>query len=201
MSNSRPRRKRVKHYHEPGDFHELTFSCYRRMPLLTNDTYRHWLARSIDQAAAACEFDVVAFVFMPEHVHLLIWPRRSDTAVEDLSTFLAATKRPVARQVKRHLAEAGSGLLERLTIRNRPGSTAFRFWQEGAGYDRNMQTGAAVTASIEYIHGNPVARKLVRQATDWRWSSARWYVSDGQDVDAALPAIHGPPPDLFDPAS
>ena len=26
----------MRHYHEPGDLHELTFSSYRRMPLLTN---------------------------------------------------------------------------------------------------------------------------------------------------------------------
>jgi len=40
--------KRVKHYHEPGDLHELTFSCYRRMPLLTNDAWPAYLAESID---------------------------------------------------------------------------------------------------------------------------------------------------------
>ena len=50
MSQPTPHRKRVKHYHEPGDFHELTFSCYRRMRLLTNDPWREYLARSIDDA-------------------------------------------------------------------------------------------------------------------------------------------------------
>ena len=28
---------------------------------------------------------------------------------------------------------------------------------------------------IEYIHNNPVRRRLVRKATDWIWSSARFY--------------------------
>jgi hypothetical protein len=40
MAKQTPHRKRVKHYHQPGEFHELTFSCYRRMPLLTNDLWR-----------------------------------------------------------------------------------------------------------------------------------------------------------------
>ena len=31
-----PHRKTVRRFHEPGDLHELTFSCYRRMPLLAN---------------------------------------------------------------------------------------------------------------------------------------------------------------------
>jgi putative transposase len=38
MSHTQPHTKLVKHYHDPGDFHELTFSCYRRMQLLTNDS-------------------------------------------------------------------------------------------------------------------------------------------------------------------
>jgi REP-associated tyrosine transposase len=43
-----PRRKTIKHYHEPGDFHELTFSCYRRIPLLTNDAWRCHFARGLE---------------------------------------------------------------------------------------------------------------------------------------------------------
>jgi hypothetical protein len=31
-----------------------------------------------------------------------------------------------------------SRLLERLTVRQRPGVATFRFWQEGPGYDRNL---------------------------------------------------------------
>ena len=58
-------RKRIKHHHEPGDLHELTFSCYRRMPLLTNDDWRYRLARSLDAALVRWQFQLVAFVFMP----------------------------------------------------------------------------------------------------------------------------------------
>ncbi len=199
MSKSTPHRKRIKHYHEPGDFHELTFSCYKRMPLLTNDLWRRWLAESINEAAQAREFHLNAFVFMPKHIHLLVWPTQGDTTVDDISTFLAAVKRPVSRRVKSELARQSSRLLERLTIRNRPGSTAFRFWQEGPGYDRNLQTEKAVTACIEYLHDNPVKRKLVQSVRDWRWSSARWHISEGQDVDSDLPKLHFPPRELYDP--
>jgi putative transposase len=192
-----PHRKLVKHYHEPGDFHEFTFSCYRRLKLLTNDTYRTWLARSIDEAAAQVQFELVAFVFMPEHVHLLVWPTRSDTTVDDISWFLAAVKRPVSVKVKEHLQSINGQLLDRLTIRTRPGTTAFRFWQEGPGYDRNLKTENAVTASIEYIHHNPVTRKLVKNIAQWKWSSARWYLSDRSLVDPDLPTIHGPPAVLY----
>jgi hypothetical protein len=50
MGMTRGHRKLVKHYHEPGDLHELTFSCYHRLHLLTSDTWRERLARFIDLA-------------------------------------------------------------------------------------------------------------------------------------------------------
>jgi REP element-mobilizing transposase RayT len=64
-------RKLVKHYHEPGDLHELTFYCYKRQPLLTSDAWRHQLACCIDAAGDEFEMRLAAFVFMPEHLHLL----------------------------------------------------------------------------------------------------------------------------------
>jgi hypothetical protein len=65
---SMPHRKTFRRYHSPGDLHELTFSCYRRMPLLTNDLWRTALARCLDAALVEAHFDLAAFVFMPEHV-------------------------------------------------------------------------------------------------------------------------------------
>jgi len=40
-----PHRKRVRHFDDAGHFHELTFSCYRRLPLLTDDEWWGELSR------------------------------------------------------------------------------------------------------------------------------------------------------------
>ena len=64
-------RKLIRHDHEPGELPELTFSCDRRMPLLTIDDWRKLLCESIDRAVTTWEFRLVAFVVLPEHVHLL----------------------------------------------------------------------------------------------------------------------------------
>ena len=62
-------RKAVRHFHEAGHLHELTFSWYRRMPLITNDIWRERLARCIDAAGEEASMELVGFVFMPEHVN------------------------------------------------------------------------------------------------------------------------------------
>ncbi|MEW4571331.1 transposase [Tautonia sp. JC769] len=186
--------KRVKHGHEPGDLHELTFSCYRRLPLLTNDRWRTLLARAIDSALERHEFHLIAFVFMPEHVHLLVLPLTHEPRIDRL---LKAIKRPFSGHVKRDLIASGSRLIDRLIVRERPGVSRFRFWQEGPGYDRNLNSEAAVLASIEYIHLNPVRRRLCSRADAYRWSSARRFSRPELSPDPDLPALHDLPHEVF----
>ena len=52
------------------------------------------------------------------------------------------------------------------------GTVVYRFWQRGAGYDRNLYTNEAICASIEYIHANPVRRGLCKNPLEWEWSGA-----------------------------
>jgi putative transposase len=190
-------RKTVKHGHEPGDLHELTFSCYRRWPLLTSDDRLELLARQIDLANQACRMELVAFVFMPEHVHLLVNPVTSDPQIDK---YLAMIKQPVSRCVRKLLkAERNQLLLDQLTVHERPGKLAFRFWQEGPGFDRNLFTQPAILGSLNYIHENPVKRGLCAKAVDWKWSSARYYlVEPPRQQFANLPFVHGLPPDAWD---
>ena len=195
MTTRRPNHKQIKHFHEPGDFHELTFSCYQRMALLTDDDWRRMLSRCVDQACEEASFDLIAFVFMPEHVHLLVYPTLPEP---DIGRFLARLKQPFSKEIKGILVDAHSSLLGRLTVRERPGKMCFRYWQEGSGFDRNIFSPEVLAASIDYIHNNPVARKLCKQATDWKWSSARYYLIDPPKQQfAELPCIHGVPPGAF----
>jgi putative transposase len=172
MDRSTAHRKRVRHYDDPTDVRELTFSCYGRRPLLTNDTWRAMLAESVDRAMERHSYRLAAYVFMPEHVHLLCYPVADASEIEAL---LKAIKRPFAYRLKQKLMQSKSHLLQRLTVRTRPGVTAFRFWQEGPGYDRNLTNPATAMAAIDYIHLNPVRRGLVTRADEWKWSSARFY--------------------------
>jgi len=196
MAETTSHQKLVRHYDEPGQARELTFSCYLRMPLLTNDDWRRMLSRSIDAAMNRLGFRLVAFAYMPEHVHILVFPFELSAKVERL---LKAIKQPFSFRIKQKLIVAKSRLLERLTVQERPGKFVFRFWQEGPGYDRNLLTADSINASIDYIHMNPVRRGLVKEPGQWKWSSYRWYMSDGTEVDEDLPRIDRLPVDFWNP--
>ncbi len=188
-------RKRVRHFHTPGHFHEFTFSCYGRKTLLTNDDWLPLLSQAIDDANRLESMELVAFVYMPEHLHLLTYPLDPEP---NLGRYLARIKQPFSRRVKKILQNSDRELLRELTIRERPERTVFRFLQEGPGYDRNLFTTAAIDASIDYIHDNPVRRGLCERAVDWKWSSARYYLgTPPKQQFAGLPRIHGISPDAL----
>ncbi len=182
-------RKRVKHFDLPGHAHFLTFSCYRRMPLLTKDRTRFWFVDALDKARIRHEIDLWAWVIMPEHVHLLIYPRKP---IHNTSKILASIKKPVGYQAVQFLKEHNPEFLKQLTIVNR-NRTYRHFWQVGPGYDENLDNVAAVHHVIDYIHNNPVRRGLVAAPTDWTWSSATDWAGCRHShitVDRSVPTLH-----------
>jgi REP-associated tyrosine transposase len=194
MPLPKPHRKRVRHCDDLGEIHELTFSCYQRWPIFDDQWRREQFSIAVDRAMDNHNWRLAAFAYMPEHVHLLVYPISNGLKVHRL---LFAIKRPFSFRVKQRLVDTADSLLSRLTIRQRPNRSTFRFWQEGPGYDRNIRTEKVLLSSIDYIHSNPVRRGLVERATDYRWSSARWYAADDQSTDLALPELTAIPLEWF----
>jgi len=181
-------RKTCRRYNEPGHAHELTFSCYQRLPLLSKDRTRQWFLDALEQARGLHCFDLWAYVVMPEHAHVLLIPRSN---VYDISSILKSIKQPVARRATEFLAANSPDFLERLRVVRPSGKIEHRFWQQGGGYDRNVVEPATAWKVVRYLHENPVRRGLVSSATDWPWSSARNYAGL---TDVKL-HVDGCPPD------
>ncbi len=87
------------------------------MLILTNNDWRARLSRHIDSAVERTSFELVAFVFIPEHVHLLVYPMVPEPEIGRLLAFI---KQPFSKEIKQILIESKSELLERLTVRLHP---------------------------------------------------------------------------------
>jgi putative transposase len=164
-----------RNFNEPGHAHVLTFSCYHGHKLLASERTCAWLAEAIDGARQELDFALWAYVFMPEHAHLIVWPRQR---VYDIADILHAIMSPVARKAIRYMSENAPEWLPRIT-RTRGQKTERLFWQSGGGYDRNIVEPATLAKEIDYLHLNPVRRGLVEQAIQWKWSSAGWFNCTG----------------------
>ncbi|HVP55499.1 MAG TPA: transposase, partial [Candidatus Eisenbacteria bacterium] len=53
---------------QTGSLHFLTFSCYRRQPLLASPRSRDLLELALEQSRIRYGFFVAGYVAMPEHV-------------------------------------------------------------------------------------------------------------------------------------
>jgi putative transposase len=158
-----------------GHAHELTFSCYKRQPFLKGDKINILLADAIERASNIHNFDVWAYVFMPEHVHLMIFPLDEEYST---SNILRSIKQSVSRKVINKLKEQNSKKLQLLATGSR--HPEYRFWQDGGGYDRNYCEAGEIRKQVDYIHANPVRRGFVDNPVDWKWSSAKDWTS-GED--------------------
>jgi putative transposase len=140
----------LKRYHHEGDDHFITFSCYRREPYFNTPSSRETFLDSLEQTRKRYNFEVLGYVVMPEHVHLLV-SEPEDHQKIPLSKALQSLKLSVSK---------------RLT--QRP------FWQTRY-YDFNVFTHNKRVEKLKYMHRNPVARGLVANPEDWPWSTHRHY--------------------------
>jgi putative transposase len=183
--------KTCRRYNDPGDAHALTFSCFHRRPFFSKERPCGWLIESLQTARDRCNFDLWAYVIMPEHCHVLIFPRDADYSI---SRILESIKLPVTRRAKSYLERNDPQGLRLMRDEQPGGAVAHRFWQRGGGHDRNLREPKGIHAQIQYIHNNPVRRGLVSLAQEWRWSSAAWYAGVGEvplvpDAES-IPALH-----------
>lgn len=160
-----PIRKRLAR-RETRTWRFLTFSCFNRLPLLRHPRIADLFARRLADARERCGFLLRAWVVMPEHVHLMLLPRDDAWPV---SKIVVAIKQPVAQHVIARWRKLDAPILEKI----RCSDGRLRFWQPGGGFDRNVRDDDERAREVEYIHWNPVRRRLVEQPTDWPWSSAR----------------------------
>jgi REP element-mobilizing transposase RayT len=118
--------------------------CFLRQPLIA------------DLVAAALKFfngeryELRSWTVMPNHVHVVVWPRPPHT----LSEILHSWKSYTATKANRILGRVGSD-----------------FWQEES-YDHLIRDDTDLARCCEYTILNPVAARLCSRPEDWKWSSA-----------------------------
>ena len=163
---------KLKHYDNDGRARFVTFCIHRSIAILTNDPFRRIVVDAIDKSRAVHGFALLAYVVMPEHVHLVLRPPE----VMKLGTVVGEIKRIAVKEILIHLSNADGQAVDRLTV-SRNSVERRVLWQRRC-YDHNCRNEKSVWEKVSYCHQNPVKRGLVKKAEDWEWSSCRWYEGD-----------------------
>ncbi len=156
--------KNLRRYYGHGNLHFLTFTCYRRLPLLGTIQARNLFVHALEKIRERYSFLLVGYVVMPDHVHLLI----SEPPKGTPSVVLQALKQRVSRDRRKNKRRAPTGQLPLPFLQC--GDSLPRFWQPRF-YDFNVYTTKKKREKLEYMHANPVKRGLVQHPGAWLWSS------------------------------
>ena len=109
-------------------------------------------------------YRVIAWVIMPNHVHILFQPMHGWTVGKIVASWKKFTARGICDYHKSRNAAPGNA---NLPIGNITTPVWHReYWDRFIRDDRHFQQ------AVEYIHLNPVKAGLVARAEEWPWSSA-----------------------------
>jgi len=153
-----------RHYGK-GALHFITFSCYRRLPLLITARARDTFLQELARVRTETGFRLIGYVVMPEHVHLLM----SEPKIGTPSEAMQKLKQRVSRKIR------GSKSRELFPLPPEQDSEPPRAFWQARFYDCSVYSKGKMKEKLNYMHANPVIRGLVKHPKDWPWSSWSFY--------------------------
>ncbi|MBD3166383.1 hypothetical protein GF324_07285 [bacterium] len=148
----------------------LTFGCYHKRHLFKFTALSDLFVQHLDHWRKEYDLELWAYVIMANHVHLLVYPKE-----KKLGPAIGALKSKFAREAPAWLRDNTPALHEELSTTER-GTTVYRFWQTGGGYDRNVFSNEAIQKYIRYMHNNPVRAGVTQHPEAYVSSSARFWL-------------------------
>ena len=124
---------------------------FDRLPYFHTDTTVDRVLQQLLRSATSYGIDILAYCFMPDHLHALIAGASFDADAKAYLTFFRQS----------------SGVAHRATV----GS---RLWQEGY-FDRHLRDSDATQDVVSYIVCNPVRARLCVLVESYRWSGSSVY--------------------------
>ncbi|MGB7435780.1 MAG: transposase [Candidatus Acidiferrum sp.] len=146
----------LKRYVGHRDLHFINFTCYHQRKLLGNASARDVAVKLLGETRKQFGFELLGYVIMPEHVHLLI----SESSGAAPARVIQVFKQRSSHQMRGSFAEDAGAL--------------WRFWQPRY-YDLNVFTEKKLREKLDCMHMNPVRENLVSDPRDWPWSSWTFY--------------------------
>ena len=147
-------RNPLQRYYGRGDLHFITFSCYRRRPYLGTARARDRFVKILDKYASRYGFQLLGYVVMPEHVHLLLSEPKKRHAFECVAG-------AEAESFARAAATASETNSAQLSLRfGREDGSAGVLATPLLRFQRVEQR-KSCGRNWNYMHRNPVQRKLV----------------------------------------
>ena len=160
----------LRRYHESGQSHFVTFSCYHRRPKFASADAYDLFPVCLEEMRRRFRMRVYGYIVMPEHVHLLLSEPEESTLADAIHFLkLSFSKRvKLWTQVSVQQKDANLGHQRRNEHDDQSADRQHHepFWQK-ALLRPQRRTVPEFSIKLRYLHRNPVKRGLVKEAADW----------------------------------
>lgn len=142
-----------------------------------DESYNYIMLDSMKYLYGEHNSEIIAFVYMPSHIHFIITMNEG----ESISDYLRDFKKFTSKQIKLKLLDNDNkDLLFKLHELGK-----YKFWMDR--FDSQIiLTEKILNIKINYIHYNPVKAGLVNEIDEWKFSSAYKYYRDFMSFNPRL---------------
>jgi REP element-mobilizing transposase RayT len=122
-------------------------------------------------------FKVYAYVIMKNHFHLICKSPKLSNIIQSIKSY--TSKRIIEQLNKDNL----SGLLDEFSKSKKSykKESTYQIWQESY-YPKEILDEKELKQKINYIHYNPVKGGYCTEMTEWKHSSAGFYILEGKSL-------------------
>ena len=174
-------RNRYLFQEESCFFVTTTFNQW--LHLMRNHDYYVLVADSLNFVCKKYQTDLLGYVIMPNHVHLILY----FTDKNRLSDLMRDFKKFTSGEIRRKLeAEQEQLLIAKLSFEHR--EQKFKVWQDRFD-DVCIKSKKVLETKLDYIHTNPLQAhwNLATQPALYKYSSAGFYETGDKDL---LDVVH-----------
>lgn len=174
-------------FRKPDAAYFVSFATVNWVDVFTREIYLGILAESITFCRNNKGVEIYAYVFMPNHIHLLFRSTKNDPS-GFMRDFKKYTSKKLIEAIKLNPEENRKEMLLRI-FRNagieKSNVKNYQFWQQD-NHPIIVYSNWVIKQKVDYIHQNPVKAGFVGRALDWKYSSARNYTGDHTALEIDL---------------
>lgn len=162
---------------QANTFHYVTTVTFKRVPVFRNDYACQLFIESLARTRQHCDFKLIGYVVMPDHVHLILNPRAKAIS-EVMRRLKSSSARLILDWLRQYKYSASLGKLQLEVPQSN--SHTHALWQKGFS-SIDLWSPRFILQKLSYIHLNPIRARLCNHPADWRWSSYGAYLKHESD--------------------
>lgn len=167
--NSKPKIMKLFKSKEPNTFHYITAVTFKRLPIFRSEKSCQIFIDNLNELKEIHPFKLVAYVIMPDHIHLIINPLEFDISVI-LRKLKGKSAKLIIDWLKENIYQTS---LDKLAINVK--ERDYAVWQKDSSVI-DLYSHKFLRQKSDYVHLNPVRAKLCDHPAKWRWSSYHAYL-------------------------